>query len=112
MKTATVTVRVEDELRQRFNEAAARAHVPGAQIIRNFMRNFADNPPAPAPVYGGFERSRAVEFAVGNSELEGYKTPPALKELLERYAKGEITIEDAIRKNLEATARFLTATAD
>ena len=53
------------------------------------------------------DRRMAVELALVNSELEGYKTPDDFRELMERVATGEITIEDVHRDTERKFAEFL-----
>ena len=127
MKTATMTFRIEEDLRQQFNEAAMRVHRPAAQIIRELMREFVEknidgtnSEPARETVTTSFyvggeeyqitqpvaktmeelERRKAMEFAIANSELEGYKTPDEFRNLMEQVVIGEITIED-VRRDIE-----------
>ena len=60
----------------------------------------------PAKTKEEFERRRAVDFALANSEFEGYKTSDEFKELMERVAIGEISIEDVRRSTEERFAEF------
>ena len=39
-KEATITFRVEHDLRDSFNEATERNHIPAAQVLRAFMRDY------------------------------------------------------------------------
>ena len=40
MKEAGMRIRVEPELREEFTEACKRQHVPAAQVLREYMREF------------------------------------------------------------------------
>ena len=40
MKEAGMRIRVEPELREEFTEACKRKHVPAAQVLREYMREF------------------------------------------------------------------------
>ena len=40
MKEAGMRIRVEPELREEFTEACRRQHVPAAQVLREYMREF------------------------------------------------------------------------
>ncbi|HTV74157.1 MAG TPA: antitoxin VbhA family protein [Candidatus Acidoferrales bacterium] len=39
-------------------------------------------------------RRRAVDSAIGTSRIEGLEVSPAAREIFERYAAGEITLEE------------------
>ncbi|HTV74151.1 MAG TPA: antitoxin VbhA family protein [Candidatus Acidoferrales bacterium] len=39
-------------------------------------------------------RRRAVDNAIGTSRIEGLEASPAAREIFERYAAGEITLEE------------------
>ena len=40
MKEVGMRIRVEPELREEFTEACKRNHVPAAQVLREYMREF------------------------------------------------------------------------
>ena len=40
MKEAGMRIRVEPELREEFTEACKKRHVPAAQVLREYMREF------------------------------------------------------------------------
>ena len=40
MKEVGMRIRVEPELREEFTEACKRKHVPAAQVLREYMRDF------------------------------------------------------------------------
>ena len=40
MKEVGMRIRVEPELREEFTEACKRKHVPAAQVLREYMREF------------------------------------------------------------------------
>jgi len=40
MKEAGMRIRVEPELREEFTEACKKQHVPAAQVLREYMREF------------------------------------------------------------------------
>ena len=45
MKEAGMRIRVEPELREEFTEACKRQHVPAAQVLREYMREFVKSQP-------------------------------------------------------------------
>jgi hypothetical protein len=45
MKEAGMRIRVEPELRDKFTEACKRPHVPAAQVLREYMREFVKSQP-------------------------------------------------------------------
>ena len=45
MKEAGMRIRVEPELREEFTEACKRRHVPAAQVLREYMREFVKSQP-------------------------------------------------------------------
>jgi hypothetical protein len=47
MKEAGMRIRVEPELREEFTEACKRQHVPAAQVLREYMREFVNAQPKP-----------------------------------------------------------------
>jgi hypothetical protein len=47
MKQAGMRIRVEPELRKQFTEACKRQHVPAAQVLREYMREFVKTQPKP-----------------------------------------------------------------
>ena len=47
MKEAGMRIRVEPELREEFTEACKRQHVPAAQVLREYMREFVKAQPKP-----------------------------------------------------------------
>jgi len=96
LKESSVTIRVEESLRDEFNDAAARIGRPAAQVLRELMGDFillinATHPPVASAA--ARQRREAAAFALGNSELEGYKTSATQRALFEQYASGQITIE-------------------
>jgi hypothetical protein len=94
MKDTTMTIRIEDDLRARLNEAAALAHRPAAQIIRDLIRDFVAAAPRPALSEADLmQRRDAVDFARGCVELEGGYTCHEFNELMEQFARGEIEME-------------------
>ena len=53
------------------------------------------------------ERRTAVEFALANTSLEGYETTDDLREMMERYIVGEITIDDMLQETKRKFAHIL-----
>jgi len=47
MKQAGMRIRVEPELREQFTDACKRQHVPAAQVLREYMREFVKTQPKP-----------------------------------------------------------------
>ncbi|MDR3054851.1 MAG: antitoxin VbhA family protein [Zoogloeaceae bacterium] len=77
MKTSTMNLRIEEDLREQFTAVAERNHRPAAQIIRDLMRDYiAQNDAVAASDISEAERAkrqRAVDIARANVGLEGYE---------------------------------------
>jgi hypothetical protein len=113
---ATVTFRVDADLRAEFNEAAS--SIPdrsGAQVLRAFMREFVDQHrqarrgaaptavrgPTPHPGAGAVQaRREAVERARASVELEGFTVSPEALAIAERFINGQ-TSADAMIPELD-----------
>lgn len=110
-KEATLTFRVEPDLRDSFNEAAKRNHVPAAQLLRAFMRDYvqqAGNPAPPAPAISADERKRreeAVNYARASVGLEGFKISEAEKEHARRFINGEIDMPEFLKGRSHGASR-------
>ncbi|MCL2872014.1 MAG: antitoxin VbhA family protein [Betaproteobacteria bacterium] len=99
MKTVTFNIRIESELRDAFNRAAAASHRSAAQVLRELIRHFVESAPQSKvkPQLSEtklHERRRAVDFVRANTEMEGFFTDDDFKTLEESYANGESEIED------------------
>ncbi|GHT95709.1 hypothetical protein AGMMS49545_19130 [Betaproteobacteria bacterium] len=78
MKTSTMNLRIEEDLREKFTAAAERNHRPAAQVLRDLMRDYVAQNDAVAafPRISETEqakRQRAVDIARANVGLEGYE---------------------------------------
>ena len=92
-KKATMTFRVEHDLRDSFNEATERNHIPAAQVLRAFMRDYVQQARNLAPVINSAERKRreeAVNYAKASVKLEGLSVPDGYSKEAERFIRGEI----------------------
>ena len=90
---ATMTFRVEHDLRDSFNEAAERNHIPAAQVLRAFMRDYVRQARNLAPAISPAERKRreeAINYAKASVKLEGLSVPDAYSKEAERFIRGEI----------------------
>jgi len=97
MKTSTFNIRIETDLRDAFNRAAEAIHRPAAQVARDLIRDFVAKSKPKLSATELLERREAVDFSRGNSELEGFSAGPEFDTLSERYAAGEIEMEDLWR---------------
>lgn len=59
LKDTKMTLRIEPELHQAFNEAAKRLHRPAAQVIRELMRQYVE--------YAQENESRSIMKRIANS---------------------------------------------
>ena len=92
-KKATMTFRVEHDLRDSFNEATERNHIPAAQVLRAFMRDYVQQARNMTPVINSAERKRreeAINYAKASVKLEGLSVPDAYSKEAERFIRGEI----------------------
>ena len=99
-KQATMTFRVEHDLRDSFNEATERNHIPAAQVLRAFMRDYVRQARNPAPVISPAERKRreeAVNYARASVSLEGFKIGKAEEEHARRFINGEIDMPEFLK---------------
>ena len=99
-KQATMTFRVEHDLRDSFNEATARNHIPAAQVLRAFMRDYVRQARNLAPVISPAERKRreeAVNYARASVSLEGFKIGKAEEEHARRFINGEIDMPEFLK---------------
>ncbi len=101
-KEATMSFRIEPELRSGFMRAAASEHRPASQILRELMRGYVAR-------VGAAELSRvalsaeerrlrdaAVRFAVASAGLSGFRLPPEERARLTRFGNGEMSLEDLV----------------
>lgn len=92
-KKVTMTFRVEHDLRDRFNEATERNHIPAAQVLRAFMLDYVQQARNLAPAISPVERKRreeAINYAKASVKLEGLSVPDAYSKEAERFIRGEI----------------------
>ena len=92
-KEATMTFRVEHDLRDSFNEATERNHIPAAQVLRAFMRDYVRQARNLAPVISSAERKRreeAINYAKASVKLQGLSVTDAYSKEAERFIRGEI----------------------
>ena len=107
-KEATLTFRVEPDLRDSFNKAAERNHVPAAQLLRAFMRDYVQQAGNPAPAISADERKRreeAVNYARASVGLEGFKISEAEKEHARRFINGEIDMPEFLKGRSHGASR-------
>ena len=96
-KKATMTFRVEHDLRDSFNEATERNRIPAAQVLRAFMRDYVQQARNLAPAISPAERKRrqeAVNYARASVGLEGFKIGKAEKQHARRFINGEIDMPE------------------
>ncbi len=109
-KESTITIRVEQELRESFNRAAEAINRPAAQVLRDFMRDFVENTKTPAHISETekLERREVVGFAKANVELEGFyfdKNDKYLEELFNQFIHGDVDIDTFVKTALEETIK-------
>ena len=88
-KKATMTFRVEHDLRDSFKEATERNRIPAAQVLRAFMRDYVQQARNLAPAISPAERKRrekAVNYARASVGLEGFKIGKAEEQHARRVA--------------------------
>lgn len=76
---ATITFRVNADLKRRFSKRAREHDRSGSQLLRDFMRRFADEP-AEARVYDAWFRERVQEA------LDDPRPPVASRTVERRFA--------------------------
>lgn len=99
-KKATMTFRVEHDLRDSFNEATERNHIPAAQVLRAFMRDYVRQARNLTPVINSAERKRreeAVNYARASVGLEGFKIGKAEEQHARRFINGEIDMPEFLK---------------
>ena len=99
-KKVTMTFRVEHDLRDSFNEATERNHIPAAQVLRAFMRDYVQQARNLAPAISPAERKRreeAVNYARASVSLEGFKIGKAEEEHARRFINGEIDMPEFLK---------------
>ena len=92
-KEATMSFRVAHDLRDSFNEATERNHIPAAQVLRAFMRDYVRQARNLTPAISPAERKRredAMNYAKASVNLEGFSVPDACSKEAERFIRGEI----------------------
>lgn len=94
MAEATITFRVDADLKQRFSQAARLHDRVGSQLLRDFMRSFV-NQPADAPTYDAWFRGQ-VQAALDDS-----RRPVPSKTVEQRFAKRRA----AVRRRSDSRAR-------
>lgn len=105
-KQSHMAFRVEQELGASFTLAAELEQRPADQVLRELMklyvvqvgeRHTAD---LAKPLVSAAEQSRrakAIAFARGSVALEGFTTTPEVEALTQRFIKGELSHEDAMK---------------
>jgi hypothetical protein len=106
VKTAFITIRIEEDLRARFSEVAEQLHRPAAQVVRDLMRNFVrDNSPANTASTVPDDSSRAAlspeklryfhEQSLASARLEGFVPSPEFLADCEAVLAGSMTRDEA-----------------
>lgn len=102
-KEATMSFRVEEDLREAFHAAVAeRERRPGAQVLREYMRDYVDG--RVEPLISPTEQRRrkeAARQARATVELEGIKLSRGTIERFQRFETGEIDIEQMLAEARE-----------
>jgi predicted transcriptional regulator len=88
-----MTIRCDTQLREAFHAAAENVDRPAAQIIREFMRDFAQKNAHEISPEEKARRTEIVAFAKANLELEGETISPELLDAAMMYANGQISLE-------------------
>ena len=107
-KEATMSFRVEHDLRDSFNEATERNHIPAAQVLRAFMRDYVRQARNLAPAISPVERKRreeAVNYARASVSLEGFKIGKAEEQHARRFINGEIDMPEFLKGRSNGAAQ-------
>lgn len=96
-KEATMTFRVEPDLRADFSAAAERENRPAAQILRDFMRSYVEKTRPRISKEERAYREYLVKEAFTSAEMEGCIPTERIKMLAQRLIEGEISIDDFVR---------------
>lgn len=105
MGKATMTFRVESDLRESFNAATERSHVPAAQVLREFMRSYVKQSRErihslsedPITSAESQRRQAAVNFARSSVGLEGFTPSKAAEMDAHQFIKGDIKLADFVQ---------------
>ncbi|MFT4248063.1 MAG: antitoxin VbhA family protein [Pseudomonas sp.] len=90
-----MTIRIEPQLWQSFNEATELERRPAAQVMRELMYDYVER------VTGGRKidvrasnaRRADIEAGIASVTLEGFAVPDTYKAEAERFIRGETTFE-------------------
>ena len=107
-KEATMTFRVEHDLRDSFNEATERNHIPAARVLRAFMRDYVRQARNLAPAISPVERKRreeAVNYARASVGLEGFKIGKVEEQHARRFINGEIDMPEFLKGRSNGAAQ-------
>jgi len=103
-KEASMTFRVEPELREDFNEAAEADRRPAAQVLRELMRSYVlhvrqrgDASELIEPRVRDTRRSH-FDAAIASVALEGFSVPSSYKSEAERFIRGDIDFDSLTSK--------------
>ncbi|SNR84348.1 hypothetical protein SAMN05192560_1359 [Methylobacillus rhizosphaerae] len=107
-KEATMTIRVDTDLRSSFVAATKRNDRPASQVLRDFMRSYvelttatASSQQAQAAPQVISQRRQASEAAIASVQLEGFDVPADTLAESERFIKGDIEFSELIARLYE-----------
>lgn len=103
---ATMTFRLEPELRAEFYRAAQASHRPAAQLLRDLMRDYvrqmrSSRVPAISPDER-LRREEAVRYARASVGLEGFRISETEEERARRFICGEMDLLEFLQANHDA----------
>ncbi|WP_328598458.1 antitoxin VbhA family protein [Pseudomonas syringae] len=93
-KETTMSFRVEPDLRSEFHHAVESDHIPAAQVLRAFMRDYVKQHEARRSIDPAERKRRedAVAYSRASVSLEGFKVSPADERHAVRFINGEIDL--------------------
>lgn len=93
-KETTMSFRVEPDLRDSFHDAAKYDHIPAAQVLRTFMRDYVKRQEARRAIDPAERKRRedAVAYSRASVGLEGFKPSAADERHAQRFINGEIDL--------------------
>ncbi|MGN7964219.1 antitoxin VbhA family protein [Brucella sp. 22210] len=98
-KEASMTIRIESQLRQSFNEATELERRPAAQVMRELMYDYVERVRSKAAgvrridAHESAARRADIEAGIASVSLEGFAVPDAYRAEADRFIRGELTFE-------------------
>lgn len=108
-KKVSINIRIESELRDRFNAAAKLERRPASQVLRDLMHGYIGEverkhgPVANRSAWDEWERRNDLANAQASIELEGYVIPDEMQAVVEQFMRDEVSI-DAVGEKADELA--------